>query len=771
MLVWVADLLTRRAYWIAMSIACAVGVAAAVTGSSVSLENWLDQRVSALTQKAASGEIIIVEIDAKSLAQVQAWPWPRSIHGRLVDRLREAGARRIVFDVDFTSPASDPAQDRAFGAAIARANGRVVLPAVVENASGEFGERVEALPTPPLRAHAQIASIWIRLDDDMIARRLPYSVAIGGAQRPSLAAFLADAPSDRADFFPIDWSFDRSSFPTISYSDVLNGQFDPNFFRNRNVLIGATATTFGDRWTVPVHGRIPGLFIQATGAETLRQGAPQPVSGGLVAIIVWIAVGIALLYRKNRARLIAMAVLGAAVLIVPALMEKLTPLVIETAPAVLLYFAAALVGAAANAAAAFTSRLTRDSGTLLPNLTAMTLVTPRAATTVAVRVKNYLDTAALLGPQAQAELLRKICDRLSLAAGETPVFQVDEHSFAWRTTRSLDETIETVEGLNALFGGGIVVGDRALDVAVAIGICADEHLDIKTAVSAALLASDRAVRRGITWGRYEPEDDDEKWRISVLADLDRAIQAGDIWVAYQPQCDLRTGKIIGVEALARWTHPTQGEMRPDQFIAILEQDERIYNLTMHVLRSAVRDFAAFEDELSLSVNISMRLIGRRNLAEPIRELLDEFGMPPSRLVLEITESAPILDPSHLDELRELREMGIKISIDDFGTGQSTLSYLKQLPATELKIDRSFVQLILSNRSDATMVDSTIKLAHALGLKVVAEGVENKEVYDKLAKMECDIAQGYYLSRPLTFEDFWTFYDCKLGSENGRRVRA
>ena len=109
-------------------------------------------------------------------------------------------------------------------------------------------------------------------------------------------------------------------------------------------------------------------------------------------------------------------------------------------------------------------------------------------------------------------------------------------------------------------------------------------------------------------------------------------------------------------------------------------------------------------------------------------------------------------------------MGIMISIDDFGTGQSTLTYLKQLPATELKIDRSFVQQILSNRSDATMVDSTIKLAHALGLKVVAEGVENKAVYDKLATMECDIVQGYYLSRPLTFDGFLTFYEHKLGAE-------
>ncbi len=756
MLVWVADLLSRRAYWIAMLTACAVGIAVVATGSSVSLENWLDQRASALTQKASSGDIIIVEIDAKSLAQVQAWPWPRSIHGRLVDRLREAGARRIAFDIDFTSPASDPAQDRAFGAAIARANGRVVLPAILENSTGEFGERVESLPSPPLRAHAQIGSIWIRIDDDMIARRLPYSVAIGGAQRPSLAAFLAEVPSDRADLFPIDWSFDRSSFPTISYSDVLNGRFDPNLFRNRNVLVGATSTTLGDRFTVPVHGRIPGVFIQATGAETLRLGAPKPVSGGPVAIIVWIAVGIALLYRTNRARLFAMAAAGAAMLVVPALIEKLTPLVIETAPAVMVYFAASLVAAAASAAAAFTSRLTRNSGTLLPNLTAMTLVTPRAATTVAVRVKNHLDTAALLGPQAQAELLRRICDRLSLAAGEARVFQVDEHSFAWRTTRSLDETIETVEGLNALFSGGIVVGDRALDVAVAIGICADEHLDIKTAVSAALLAADRAVRRGIAWGRYEPDDDDEKWRISVLADLGRAIQHGDIWVAYQPQLDLRTARICGAEALVRWTHPTRGPISPIDFIEIAERNGRIGKLTAFVLDRAAavtRDILRENPDFKMSVNLSPSELGARTIVEVVRSALARYHLPPSSMVLEITETAAIAEGHFaLSMLNELRGLGVGISIDDYGTGMSTLEYLRKIPATELKIDRRFTAALLQGPADRAVMVSTIELAHILGLEVVAEGIETPEQLFSLAQIRCDRGQGYHIARPMEDKD-------------------
>lgn len=436
--------------------------------------------------------------------------------------------------------------------------------------------------------------------------------------------------------------------------------------------------------------------------------------------------------------------------------EGTTALVVGLAPAIAVYLTAAVLAGAASAAAAITSRLTKDPATLLPNLTAMTLASPRGASTVAVRVRNYLATAAVLGPQSQAELLRRICDRLSLAAAGMPVFQVDEHSFAYRTTLSLEETVATIEGLNALFAGGIVVGDRTIDVTIAVGVCADGSLDINTAVAAALLAADRAAQRGLSWGRYEPEDDEEKWRISILADLDRAIQGGDVWVAYQPQCDLRTGDILGAEALVRWSHPDHGEMRPELFIPILEEHEQIDKLTMHVLRTAILDFAPLDESLSISVNISMRMIGRRRLAGPIRTMLHELGLTPSRLTLEITESAPISDPLHLDELRELREIGIRISIDDFGTGQSTLTYLKKLPATELKIDRSFVQLIVSSRSDATMVDSTIKLAHALGLMVVAEGVETREVYDKLVAMECDAAQGYYLSRPMTYDDFRLF---------------
>lgn len=753
MLVRIADSLMRQAALVVFAAAALAGIAAALTGFATPLDHRLDETRNGVARKPVSGETVIVEIDARSLEELQAWPWPRSFHGRLTDRLVAAGARQIVFDIDFSSPAADPEQDRAFGAAIQRAGGRVVLPALLENASGEFGERVEALPAPLLREQARIGSIWIWLDHDMTARTVPYSVEIAGARRPSLAALLADRPNTRDAAIPVDWSYDRETFASISYSDVLEGRFAPDFFRDRAVLVGATSTTFGDRFTVPSHGRIPGLYIQAIAAETLRRHDPVPLGDWPALALVCALVGAALACRRRAVRIALMSAAGFGALVVPLLLRELTPFIAGSSAALVAFLVALILQSVLQGSAAVVARLTLAPGTQLPNLTAMTLSSPRAATTIAVRVRNYLETSALLGPQAQAEALQKICARLSFAAGGARVFQVDEHSFAWRTTDSLDDTVETLEGLNALFSSGISIGGRTIDVTIAIGVCADTRLDVERAVSAALVASDRAVRRGISWGRYEPDDDDEKWRISLLAELDRAIDFGDVWVAYQPLFELATGAVKGAEALVRWTHPEHGQIRPELFIPILEENGRIERLTVHVLRHAILDFSTLDENISVSVNISMRMIGRNRLLDPIRAMLHEFRFEPSRLTLEITESAALSDPSHIEELRELRRLGVRISIDDFGTGQSTLSYLKTLPATELKIDRSFIHLMPQSRSDHMMVESTVKLAHALGLSVVAEGVETEEVARMLAAMECDYVQGYYTGRPGTLDAF------------------
>ena len=751
MLIRIANGLARRAKVIIFLSACVLGVVTAASGGAVSLGNYLEDVRSKLLRKSVSGETVIVEIDTRSLAEVHAWPFPRSLHGQLVDELRQAGAKKIVFDVAFSSPAPDVEEDIAFVAAIARASDSVVIPAVLEIAD-EIGTRSERLPAPLLKPHVSVASIWIYLDDDMYARRLPYSVKIAGAQRPSLATFLADQQSQRTDSFLIDWSYDWTSFPSISYADVLARRFEPGFFSGKNVLVGVTSTTLGDRWTVPGHSRLPGLYIQATASETLRRGVPTVLGPWPAVVIATALIGLSLLFRRTWLRLIAMAGCVGILIVGYFALREFTTWVLLTGPALIVVLSAMLLQSFVAILSAMLSRLTQDPSSHLPNITAMRLSSNASGITVAVRLRNSVETAALLGADVQRELLRKVSARLSLAASGAPVFQVDDHSFAWRAEGSFDATIESIEGLHAILSSGVTVGGCTVDVTVSIGVCEESDLDTEAAVTAALLAAERAAQRGLNWEKYVA-DDDGSWRLSLLGDLDRAIDQGEVWVAYQPKLDLATRTIMGAEALARWSHPERGDIRPDLFIPIVEENGRIEKLTLHVLHNAIRDFSGLDENLSVAVNISMRMIGRNRLVEPIRAMLERYHMNAQRLTLEITESAAPAGEAGIQELNRLRELGVSISIDDYGTGQSTLSYLKTLPATELKIDRSFVQLIRSSKSDATVVDSTIKLAHALGLRVVAEGVDSEETLALLRAMDCDIIQGFHIGEPTPLPAF------------------
>jgi diguanylate cyclase len=245
--------------------------------------------------------------------------------------------------------------------------------------------------------------------------------------------------------------------------------------------------------------------------------------------------------------------------------------------------------------------------------------------------------------------------------------------------------------------------------------------------------------------------------MSLLARLDQAVERGEIWVAYQPKIDLTTGRIIGAEALARWNHPEKGDVPPSQFIPAAERNGRIENLTAHILDSAVAATAGIHQaghtSFSVAVNLSARLLDSPGLLGMVRTILQRHKLPPHCLILEITETTAMASRDDvLDTLEALTALGIRLSIDDYGTGFSTLDYLKRIPADEIKIDRSFISMLEKSQSDRIMVHSTIQLAHSLGRRVVAEGVENATVLSELRLMQCDYVQGYHTGRPMKFLD-------------------
>jgi diguanylate cyclase (GGDEF)-like protein len=248
-----------------------------------------------------------------------------------------------------------------------------------------------------------------------------------------------------------------------------------------------------------------------------------------------------------------------------------------------------------------------------------------------------------------------------------------------------------------------------------------------------------------TTDRHSPE------RLTIMADLGNAIRENQLCLHYQPKLDLRQQRITGFEALVRWQHPTLGLLNPDRFIPVAEVSDIIHSLTLSVLQQALeqqRLWKAAGHRYTVAVNISARNLIDDRCVDAIQALLPQFGTQPGELELEITETALMHDPEGAAaRLERVAALGVKLSIDDFGTGYSSLGYLRRLPIHALKIDRLFVKDMQRKEQDASIVRSTIGLAHNLNLKVVAEGVESAEIQLLLGQMECDMIQGYQLSRP------------------------
>ncbi len=263
-------------------------------------------------------------------------------------------------------------------------------------------------------------------------------------------------------------------------------------------------------------------------------------------------------------------------------------------------------------------------------------------------------------------------------------------------------------------------------------------------------------------GRYEvysaSEDQHSLEKLALLGQLREGIERGELRVHYQPKCAADGGALVGLEALVRWQHPARGLVYPDEFITIAENSGLIGPLTLEVLDQSLQVARQLHDAghaLGVAVNLSVRLLTDLDLPRQVASLLGRWGVPPSRLTLEVTETSIMADPTRtMNVLGLLRDLGVVLSIDDFGTGYSSLAYLKRLEANELKIDRSFVFAMTSNSNDAVIVRSTIELGHNLGLSLVAEGVEDAATWSMLRALGCDVIQGYHLSRPMPPETLW-----------------
>lgn len=302
-----------------------------------------------------------------------------------------------------------------------------------------------------------------------------------------------------------------------------------------------------------------------------------------------------------------------------------------------------------------------------------------------------------------------------------------------------------------------------VNVAASIGIasCPEHDRDVEQLLLKADMAMYAAKRANVGCRIYTPEIEAQAAKnVEMQNELRHAIEKRQLILHYQPKISHQSGCIIGVEALVRWIHPEKGMISPDEFIPLAEASGLIQPLASWVLEAAFQQSMKWHDAgyaITVSVNLSTRNLLDGDLPARVAKLLATYKVKPEWLVFEITESAVMAEPARaLETLIKINKMGIQLSLDDFGTGYSSLAYLKKLPVSEIKIDKSFIKDMELDSSDTVIVRSTIALGHNLGMKVVAEGVENFQIWDLLTSLGCDASQGYYMSRPLSAEvlDEW-----------------
>ncbi|MCW9047238.1 MAG: bifunctional diguanylate cyclase/phosphodiesterase, partial [Gammaproteobacteria bacterium] len=385
-----------------------------------------------------------------------------------------------------------------------------------------------------------------------------------------------------------------------------------------------------------------------------------------------------------------------------------------------------------------------------------------------IDINNFKSINDALGHDKGDQILIEFCNRIrkNLKADETLgrlgsdefillLPKISEEEIISRANNILDETKTAY-----------IINKKEFNIDACIGISNyPEHgEDRETLLRHADIALNIAKERHSKFHIYnDKQDETDESQLNMAIDLNHAFEKQQFKLYYQPKIDIKTNTIISTEALGRWTHLERGVISPVIFIEALEQYNLIDKYTYEAIDTAVKNIHKWSKEghnLKIAINISSQTLMNPDFINHVQSRVTDFSIS-KRLIFEITESLFLSDQDYIfDTLTRLRSIGIELSIDDFGTGYSSLSRLKKLPVNELKIDQSFIRDMMDNFDDQIIVKSIIDLAHNLGLSVVAEGVETKEILDHLNRLGCDIAQGYLIAKPMPakeFEDFLKTY--------------
>lgn len=391
---------------------------------------------------------------------------------------------------------------------------------------------------------------------------------------------------------------------------------------------------------------------------------------------------------------------------------------------------------------------------------------------VAVDLDHFKEINDTLGHYAGDMVLREVSKRARKALRQSDTVARmggDEFAILLSNIGGHENALQLVQQIHRAICGPFAVDGQVLDIGASMGIAVygehgDNEEDLNRNADAAMYEAKRDKTGVVIYHSGIEQGEDPA--TALKGELRHALAGDELILHYQPKFDLGSSKVTGVEALVRWVHPRHGLVLPDSFILLAEQNGMMKLLTLKVLQLALSQnhrWLADGMRLTVAVNISTFNLQDLNFPNEVRRLLEEHQVPAELLELEVTEAAIMQNPLNAAEnITRLSEMGVQVSIDDFGTGYSSMAYLKKLLVAKIKIDKSFVIDMDKDSSDAVIVRSTIDLGHNLGLKVVAEGVEDRQAWNYLQALGCDAAQGYYMSKPLPPEQFKDWYESCVG---------
>ena len=635
-------------------------------------------------------------------------------------------------------------------------DGSVVLPTFRQRGSSLRTGDTENLPIEPFRENAFLASVNVQPDADGLLRRYAYGTATAGVARPSVGALLAGAQGRIGTNFRVDTSIDPDTIPRISAIDLLQGRTPRNVVQGKVVLIGATAIEMGDRYIVPGRGILPGVVVQVMAAETLLQRTALPELGpalplGLACIALFVGI-----WRKQATADMPISVaMGIIVLFLPLALEFAKLATVDVVPALLLLGVNALLAWCIDARGRFIVKRLTNTETGLPNARALRQLwhSSEHITIITASLLRFEELDAILVGDDRKSVVRQVVDRLGVGFPESKMHWVGAGTLAWGVVGiGIDDIEHQVEGLAALFRAPIALGHRSVLVTPAYGISSGSGVNVTQALAESRFAASHAQIEGRRVAVHSDAAASAADRsMTLLADMEAALGHDQIYVEYQPKWSTAERRVIGSEALVRWQHPVFGRVAPDEFIPLFEENGQMRALTTRVVQmcfDTLRDWHANGAAMGVAVNISAGLLDDKIFTGALTEEIKALGSLAQFVTLEVTESATVSSASiAIAALSALRSVGARVSIDDYGTGHATLAYLKSFPADEIKIDKSFVTNMASNKSDQIVVRSTIELAHELGFQVVAEGAEDDACVGLLAQFGCDIVQGWAIGRP------------------------